>query len=51
MWLVKTYVLSIVWSSMETKQVGRAPWDTSRAMKLETGAVEAFEAGTNASMV
>ncbi len=48
-WLVKQYLLSPLFPSLGTKQIGRPPFDGAR--ELVTGDVDAVEAGVNASMV
>lgn len=54
-WVAKSYFLAPLFPSLGTKQVGRAPFDTSgskRARDVETATIgEAVEAGVNAPMV
>ncbi len=52
-WLFKVYVLALVFPSLGTKQVGRAAYETGsgRVENLESGDVDAVDAGVNAQMV
>jgi fatty acid desaturase len=50
-WLFKTYILALFWPKFGTHQVGRAAYDTGAKLDLESGDVDAVEAGINASMV
>lgn len=54
-WVVRSYFLAPLFPSLGTKQVGRAPFDTTgnkRPRELETATIgEAVEAGVNAPMV